>query len=278
MAPKDLIIVRAGNGSLHPCWLDRNNSARTWDLLVCPHEELASKPSPNAGVLVSSVIDAPAKYIALKTLLGSWHDWRNYRYVVLADDDLFASQQTWSRFFERVAQIGAKLAQPALAESSHFSHSVTVRNTEFVARRVSFVEAMTPCFRVDVLDELRSTFDLSASGEGWGLDFLWSKMLGYTDVLVIDETPVLHTRPLRSHGNPELHNRLNGEMATIMRDHQVPFLLKTFAGILPNGEEIAEGDAAFLYRLFRGYERVFAQDPKRFDEMIRLQLMPAPGR
>ncbi len=277
MAPKDLIVVRAGNRSLHQSWLDRNSDARGWDLLVCPYEELAAKPPSAAGVLVSTVIAAPAKYKALTILLQSWPEWRNYRYVALADDDVLASQETWSRFFARTAQLGAKLAQPALLEASYFSHSVTVRNTEFVARRVSFVEAMTPCFRVDVLAELLPTFELSASGEGWGLDFLWPKMLGYNDVLVIDETPVLHTRPLRSHSDPALHNRLNGEMSRIMRDHHVPFLLKTFAGILPNGEEIAEGHAAFLYRLFRGYERVFAQDPRRFDEMIRLQLMPAPS-
>jgi hypothetical protein len=57
-----------------------------------------------------------------------------------------------------------------------------------------------------------------------------------------------------------------------MRDNQVPWLLKTFSGVLPSGEEIAEGDAAFLYRLFRGYEPMFNQDPRRFEEMLRTYL------
>ena len=274
---KDLIIVRAGKSSLHHSWFNRDNSPRSWELLVCPYEDIPPQPAGISGLLVSDVIDAPAKWKGLKILLNEWPEWHDYRYVLLADDDLFASQQTWSRFFDRCAQFGAKHAQPGLLENSYFSHSVTVRNTEFVARRVSYVEVMMPCFRTDILPEMLATFDLSESGEGWGIDFLWSKKLGYKDVFVIDETPVLHTRSLRSHANPGLHRTLNDEMTKIMRDNQVPWLLKTFAGILPSGEEIAEGHAAFLYRLFRGYERMFAQDPRRFDELIRLQLAPSPA-
>ena len=68
----------------------------------------------------------------------------------------------------------------------------------------------------------------------------------------------------------------DAELFQFLRDNQIPWLMKTFAGILPSGEEIAEGHAAFLYRLFRGYEHVFAQDPRRFDEMIRLQFPENP--
>jgi hypothetical protein len=268
---KDLIIVRAGKRSLHHGWIDAN-TPRSWELLISPYEEIPGPPPGVDGLMVSDVIDAPAKFAALKILLNDWQEWRDYRYVMLVDDDVFGTQQTWSLFFDRCAQYGARLAQPALLENSYFSHSVTVRNTEFVARRTSFVETMMPCFRTDIFPEMLSTFGQSASGEAWGNDFLWCKKLGYKDVFVIDETPVLHTRSLRSHSDPELHNRLNAEMAQVMRDNQVPWLLKTFAGVLPGGEEIAEGHPSFLHRLFRGYERLFAQDPRRFDEMIQLQL------
>lgn len=270
---RDLIIVRAGRRSLHHTWLDPNEP-RSWDLLISPYEEI---PAPTGDVLISEIIDAPAKWKGLRILLNEWQAWRSYRYILLADDDLLATQQTWSRFFARCAQLGAKLAQPGLLETSFFSHSLTVRNLEFIARRVSFVEVMMPCFRGDVLAELIATFDLSPSGEGWGLDLLWPKKLGYQDVFVIDETPVLHTRKMRSHGDPELQRRLDGEMLKILKDNQVPWLMKTFAGILPGGEEIVEGHESFLYRLFRGYERIFAQDPKRFNEMIQLQLARGPA-
>ena len=65
---KDLIIVRAGKRSLHYSWLDPN-AAREWDLLVCPYEEIPPQP---AGVFLTEVIGAPAKFLALRTLLKEW--------------------------------------------------------------------------------------------------------------------------------------------------------------------------------------------------------------
>jgi hypothetical protein len=266
---KDLIIVRAGKNSLHRCWLDEK-VPRSWDLLLCPYEEI---PPPPIGITASDVIPGH-KFAGLRILLNEWQGWRDYRYVMLADDDLFATQQTWSQFFDRCAYFGAKHAQPALHEGSFFCHSITVRNSEFVARRVSFVEVMTPCFHADVFPEIIATLDLTVNGLGLGLDFLWSKKLGYKDVFVIDQTPVLHTRPVT---NRAPDKELMAEMNKIMRDNHAPWLMKTFCGILPNGEEIAEGHPAFLYRLFRGYERIFAQDPRHFDNMIQLQLAAVPA-
>jgi hypothetical protein len=268
---KDLIIVRAGMRSLHNTWLDPN-IPRTWDLLVSPYEEIPQ--TQGTGVFVSEII-RPFKWAAVKLLLNKWQGWRDYRYVLLADDDLFARQETWSHFFDRCAHYGAKLAQPALTEDSFFSHGITLRNTEFVARRVSYVEVMMPCFSADVLAQLLGTLDLSESGSGWGLDFLWAKQLGYKNLFVIDETPVLHTRPICSN-YPDLLKTYRGELAKIIRDYQVPWILKTFSGFMADGREIAENHATFLYHLFRGYERVFERNPNRFDEMIKLQLVAFP--
>src|SRR5262245_36371029 len=66
---KDLIIVRAGKRSLHHTWLDRDNSPRSWELLVCPYEEIPPQPAGVNGLLVSEVVPAPAKYAALRMLL-----------------------------------------------------------------------------------------------------------------------------------------------------------------------------------------------------------------
>ncbi len=272
---KDLIIVCAGKRSLHPTWLDRD-TPRSWDLLISPYQDIPDPSAGIEGVLVAEVIRAPAKIAGFKILLNDWQGWRDYRYILLVDDDLFAPQSTWSRFFERCAQFDAKLAQPGLMEGSFFSHTVTACNAEYAARRVSFVEIMMPCFRSDVLAEMLGTLDLGASGFDWGLDFLWAKMLGYRDIFVIDETPVLHTRPVGVNRNPEQHRKFQSEHAKFMRDHKLPWLLKTFAGLDASGIEVAENNPAFLYRLFRGFDLLFKKQPERFDELIRLQLAAAP--
>jgi hypothetical protein len=149
---KDLIIVRAGTRSLHTAWLDPGK-ARNWDLFICPYEALPPPPAGVAGLLVTQAVPG-TKWEGLKLLLHKWQGWREYRYVMLADEDLYAPQDTWSRFFERCAAGAAKLAQPAFAEDAPYRHWVTVRNSEFKARRVSCVDAAMPCFRADALAAL----------------------------------------------------------------------------------------------------------------------------
>jgi hypothetical protein len=268
------MIVRAGTRSLHPTWLD-HGKARNWDLFICPYDEQPPPPAGATGLLVSQVIPG-TKWEGLKALLHKWRGWRDYRYVMLADEDLVAPQDLWSRFFEKCAACGAKLAQPAFFEDAPYRHWVAVRNTEFKARRVSCIEVATPCFRADVLSELLPTLDLSATG--WGLDFLWGRRLDYKDVFVIDETPVISTRPFNVDRDPALHKAAQEDLNRFMRDNKVPWLLKTFSGIPLSGPEIPANHEAFLYRLFRGYESMFERNPKRVEEMFRLQLAPIPTK
>jgi len=267
---RDLIIVRAGTGSLHRSWVDPR-IPRTWDLFVCPYEDIPRPPKEADGWLSSDVIAGP-KFTGLRVLLQEWQGWRDYRYVVLADDDLLATQTAWSKFFERCSHYGVQLAQPALAEGSFIGHMLMARNTEFLARRVSFVEVMMPCFRAEVLAQLLWTFDLSKSGWGWGVDAVWAKRLEFKDLFVIDETPVLHTRPVHSNYGSDLLKRASAEMVEILRETKVVWTMKTLSAFLPDGREIMETDDAFLYRLFRGYDYVFRQHPSRFNELIQTQL------
>jgi hypothetical protein len=267
---KDLIIVRAGARSLHSLWLD-DGKARNWDLFVCPAEEVPSPQAGATGMLMSQVIPG-SKWEGLKVLLQKWQGWRDYRYVMLADQDLVARQGTWSLFFEKCAAYAAKLAQPAFIEDAPYRHWLAVRNTEFNARRVSCVEAVTPCFHTDALAELLPTFDLSMTG--WGLDFLWGARLAYKDVFVIDETPVMSTRPFNIDRDPLLHKAAQDDLGRFMRENKLPWLLKTFSGFHGSGSEMPATNDAFLYRLFRGYEQMFEQNPKRMEEAFRLQLAP----
>ena len=266
---RNLVIVRAGTRSLHNTWLDRNAS-RTWDLLICPYEEILA--TPGQGVIVCNTVPGP-KWTGLKRLLTQWQGWREYRYILLADDDLFATQNTWTRFFDRCVHYDAKLAQPALTQGSYFSHLVTLRCPEFVARRVSYIEVMMPCFAVDVLAALLDTLDLTKTGSGWAIDSLWAKRLRYDRLFIMDETPVLHTRPVASAYANQL-KAIYAESAEILREYNVPKVYKTFSGFLADARELKEGDPAFLYHLFRGYQWVFDERPDRFTRMLKLQLTP----
>ena len=53
---------------------------------------------------------------------------------------------------------------------------------------------MMPCFSRAFFQEALPTFDLSRSGTGFGLDYLWPHMLSYEDICAVDNFPVRHTR------------------------------------------------------------------------------------
>ena len=258
----NLIIVRTHGArpSMYPLWLDMD-PARNWDLYVSPYKARPGVPAAindinnmpgyverptSAATTFIGEVRPGLKWIGLRELLKEWPNWREYKYILLADDDLFAMPGTWSRFFDRVAKYNAKLAQPALTEDSFFSFPFTVRNTEFAARRVSYVEMMAPCFRVDVLAELLPTFDMATElGNGWGLDYLWAIKLGHKDLFIIDETPVTHSR--QNSITPERYEEGRLEQVRISGVEFKDWRQKSYSGIGADGREMPGSDRT-LYR------------------------------
>jgi hypothetical protein len=256
---KDLVIFRAGARSLHPFWREPNVEA-SWDLYVCPYQALPPAP-PAPGVTVGEVRPGP-KFSGLRSLLHDWPGWRDYRYVMLADDDLLMSQAEAAGFFTACSAIRAKLAQPALTEQSPCGHMMLYRNSAFLDRMVTFVEVMLPCFRSDVLQDLLWTLDLTETGWGWGLDALWPKLLGYEDLYVVDSYPVSHTRPVGQMRDIELEGRVQRETAGILERFDCSFIRKTRAGRTTDGLLIAETNARLLHALVRGYDGIFQRRPE----------------
>ncbi len=195
---ENLIIVRSGPNSRHPQWLE-GDPDRSWDLLLCPYKSIPLKDALALDDIGISRVQPGLKFTGLRTLFAHWpfkkYDWHDYNYICLADDDLQVTPGTWTKFFKIVAENNAALAAPALTIGSVASHPVTVQQAPSGVRRTTFVEVMMPCFRVDVLEKLLPTFDETPSGVGWGLDYVWAKLLDYQGIYVVDETPVTHARP-----------------------------------------------------------------------------------
>jgi hypothetical protein len=189
--PKVLAVVRAGDRSLHPFWL---GGPRSFDLMV---SHFGDGPiAREADCIQVERVKGP-KWQPLHDLLDrQWDTISAYDYVWLPDDDLMADAPTLARFFAICGRENFELAQPALTADSYFSHFITLRRRGLSFRYTRFVEAMAPCFRIDVLDALRATFAQSRSG--WGLDFVWHGLRGAPPraFAIVDETPVRHTRPV----------------------------------------------------------------------------------
>lgn len=187
---RNLLICRAGPGSLHPAWL---TSARDFDLALSCYGEVPERYREGAAYYEH----VPGfKFPPLASLLErEWSFVSGYEYVGFPDDDLAATSLSWNRLFALGREFGFHLFQPALAPGSFFNWQWVLQDRSCRARVVRAVEVMTPIFRIDVLEQLRETFSLNQSG--WGIDGVWAARLPHPQYRlgVIDEMPVLHTRP-----------------------------------------------------------------------------------
>ncbi len=254
---RDLVIARVGRNSLHRAWIDAG-TPRDWDLYLCPFQEIP--PQTGVDCTVGEVIPGP-KWTGLRTLLNEWDGWRDYDNIWLPDDDILASQDTISAMFEAATALQLKLFTPALQESSHYGHYIIMRNRNFFARRVSFVEIMVPGFSRPALEQLLPTLDLSTFGWGWGLEPVWAKLLDYEDLGILDAVPVLHTRPVGKLRDADLHRRMAEENDRILAAHDAPLQMVTFAGIGPDLKDMTLSPDELLVELVRGWDYLFAGNP-----------------
>lgn len=215
---KNLVILRAGDASLHRNWLGADPLARDFDLFISYYgkseglhradaEYWEHRPGPKWSCIAELLKERPE-------LLTQ------YQAFWFPDDDLDADCKTLNRMFGLFHGLDLKLAQPALTRDSYFSWGQLLQRPEFVLRQVAYVEVMAPLFTRDSLQRCLTSF--SSSRSGWGLDWIWPRELGGSSdgrVAVLDATPVKHTRPVGGGGdlyknNPELDPRNDARRLT----------------------------------------------------------------
>jgi hypothetical protein len=264
---RGLVVLRCGQNSLHWDWLDARRE--NWDLLLCPYQEIDAR-GHQAHVIPGQKWDGLANFFA-KT-----QAWRDYDYICLPDDDVATDAASLNALFSFCARFKTSLAAPALTPNSYFSHPITMRNTEFAARRTSFVEIMMPCFSRAFFQEVLPTFGLSRSGTGFGLDYLWPYMLSYQDIWLCDDSPVHHTRPVGGMRKERLAALANADLQFV-HGFGIPALLKTIGGVGPDGIFQRCDEAGFAARYRRGYAYLTNRTPT-LAQQIELDLAsPAPA-
>jgi hypothetical protein len=205
MSRRNLVIVRAGNSSLHEGWLPPVGAPRSWDCVV---SYFGDDPSIYKRPDVVRIDGKGPKWGGLHNLLVSDAvDWRAYDRIWLPDDDLAATPAAVERFFAIVQDQGLWLAQPSLSHDSYISHAATAHHEGVVLRRTNFVEAMAPVFTPELLERVLPTLTLNDSG--WGIDYLWQMYLDRPrlDSAIVDAVQIRHTRPV---GGPN-YERMKAE-------------------------------------------------------------------
>ena len=240
-----LVVLRAGDESLHPWWfLNGRTGSRNWDLHISYFGDLR-RPFRNRSSDVTLSFEKGTKSIgtvACLEKLGQRID--DYDWVWLPDDDLLADLPTLNRFFEIVAEYDLDLAQPALGAGSYVAYPITVRRPHMRLRYTTFVEVMAPCFSREALG-ICLPF-LGATISSWGLNWLFPRLLGYPrrGIAIVDETPVIHSRPPAKGPNIALARSLGTnprlEMDEFMQTHQLEKRLDTWGAIDVAGNYIED--------------------------------------
>ncbi|MBN9222092.1 MAG: hypothetical protein J0I79_29480 [Mesorhizobium sp.] len=195
-ARRNLVIVRAGNNSLHQGWGAENPQCE-FDLIVSYY---GSDPSIFRQPHENRVDYKGGKWDGIHALLRQQPELLDrYRYVWLPDDDIEADRATIEAMFENMHRLGLHVAQPALTLDSYYSHLPFLRCKSFEFRFIDKIEIMAPCLRADVLAKALPLFEHSMSG--FGIDSLWTRLAAqnYGTSAVFDALPVRHTRPVGTH-------------------------------------------------------------------------------
>ena len=189
---KNLVIVRAGDTSLHERWL-AGGGKRNWDLWISYFGDDENRFRRNDCRRFDL---KGAKWPALHALITErWAEIKRYDYVWLPDDDLDTDASSIDRFFDACRRHHLELAQPALSPQSHRSHLITLVCPTFQLRFSSFVEIMAPCFSGAFLGRCLPTFAETLSG--WGIDFIWPGWTSAFDkIAIVALAVVTHTRPV----------------------------------------------------------------------------------
>ena len=191
--PRNLVVVRAGDGSLHREWIA--GAGRDFDLFISYYGKTLDRWRDDAEFYEARPGPKWTGLAALVSEHAALID--DYDAIWLPDDDLSVDTATLNRMFAFFCAHRLHLAQPALTANSYHTWDTLLQEPGCHLRYTRFVDVMAPLFSRAALQVCAPTFWESRSG--WGLDWVWPTLCdeaGLDAIAVIDATPVRHTRPV----------------------------------------------------------------------------------
>ncbi len=271
---RNLVIVRAGDNSLHPGWLAGGDD-RSWDIVV---NYYGDQPALYRQPDVERIDSKGPKWPALQRLLEENPRFLlDYDYIWLPDDDLATTCQEIDRLFAIMASEDLKVAQPSLSQSSYFGHLTTLHNGNFRIRYTNYVEVMAPCLAAAVLAKAVPLLNTNLSG--WGLDFLWQKLVDQpaTQMAILDEVQVRHTRPVGGPNYQMLRERGVSpwdELRSFCKQNGIEEepVIATLQAVTRNGDTLDPRlhPRSFTLRMVAGYMLALPYTPQRRQMLRRL--------
>ena len=267
---KNLLIVCAGDNSLHPTWL---SPERSYDLITIyygSNSTVSEKYRQISDLFFECKgleMELAREILLNRLYIQHKFDFSHYSYIWFPDDDLeFACEQRGIEARFTVAeQTSADVFQPAI-RNEHYSvmWEPTREISEAYAHRTNIVELMAHGFRGEVFEKcyLGAIHTCEFMKSGWGLEPIWTKIgevlfRGPLRTYVFDCIPIIHTRPIGS-GDSIVH-KLGCYEATYMP--QIHTNRMTTFNVYSNLEELKYDSDS---ELNSNYKHVEAHHRKEF--------------
>ena len=216
MRLKNLVIVMAGDNSLHPAYA-AGRDFELWVIYYGNDAEICGRYKQNADRIWQAKglkIELVRKILLHQLYFTEKFDYHQYDFIFLPDDDIEFpdKEKDISDLFDICHKIEADVFQPAIL-NEHVS--VAWEPTRLIpgafCHRTNIVELMMHNFsgKAFTCAYLPAVHAMQFMKSGWGLEPIWMK-IGETifrrslRTFVIDAIPAIHTRPVGS-GSAEIH-------------------------------------------------------------------------
>ena len=250
---KNLVIVRAGDRSLHEGWLE---GERNWDIIVsCYGNQPNQWKRDDIIFLFYRGGKGDGIYDAFQQTPGLLD---KYDYIMMADDDFKMTADDINRTFDIMREHDLQIGQPSFSYQSHMVYHLELHNPQFKIRFSNFVEAITVCLSVNIWRQILPLYEKNPLG--WCIDHIWGRLTDEPSrqIAFIDEVQVTHTRPCQTSNIYEQGWSIYGPVQYTVSDY-TPDLdrwwlprIVCHEGILTNGRRI-HGRWAMLLFLITGW-------------------------
>lgn len=207
MATRNIIIAPCGNKSylFKENWL-REKGKKDFDICLLFYHEEINNPALYQEVEYFYHLKG-FKYFMLHELLTQIHpEWLDrYDHFYFLDDDIDIDTLQINTLFALSRAFRSAISCASLSKDSFCSWPIFRQEPNSFCRFVGQIEVMAPLFSSEALRLCLSSF--TGNRSSWGIDSVWSKMLGYPKdkLIVFDEVVMKHTLPV---GGGELYRKI----------------------------------------------------------------------
>ena len=224
---KNLIIAPAGDNSLHKKWISDNQSFDLVLLYYSNSDEKFEEYKKDCMIIEKKKLE---KWHLMSHFIKNNLDLiKKYETIWFPDDDLDTNCDDINKLFEIHKKYNLLLSQPSV--DGYVSYDIERKVENSILRFTNFVEIFCPMMSLPCLMLLLNTLGINESG--WGMDYLWPKLLGYPKdkIAIIDLVTVKHTNPIGETYEGRFSKEPMQELQELFFKYNLTFNQQTYSGI-----------------------------------------------